>query len=69
MNYTDGPLTTGEVAAIFGVTLTTAKRWAEDGRLPSFRTPGGHYRFRPEDVEALKAANARDAGVTSSVAS
>ena len=54
MNHMDGPLTTGQVAAIFGVTLTTAKRWAERGDLPSFRTPGGHYRFRPEDVKAFK---------------
>jgi len=67
MNQLSGPLTTGDVAVIFGVTLTTVKRWAEDGRLPSFRTPGGHYRFRPEDVEALKAAQSKD--VTSSVAS
>jgi excisionase family DNA binding protein len=60
MNHIDGPLTTGDVAVIFGVTLTTVKRWAEDGRLPSFRTPGRHYRFRLEDVEALKAADAKD---------
>lgn len=55
MNHNEPPMTTGEVAAIFGVTLTTVKRWAEKGLLAHFRTVGGHYRFRPEDVEALKA--------------
>lgn len=61
MNHTDGPLTTGQVAAIFGVTTTTVKRWADSGRLAHFRTPGKHYRFRAEDVEALKAETEREA--------
>lgn len=48
-------LTSGDVARIFAVTKTTVKRWAEGGYLPSFKTPGGHYRFRQADVDALKA--------------
>lgn len=63
MNHTHGPMTTGQVAAIFGVTMTTVKRWADEGKLASFKTPGGHYRFRPEDVEALKQASSTEAGV------
>lgn len=59
MDHSDGPLTTGQVAAIFGVTTTTVKRWADDGLLPFFRTPGRHYRFMPEDVEAFKASTTR----------
>jgi excisionase family DNA binding protein len=62
MNHTSKPLTTGEVADIFGVTTTTVKRWADDGRLASFKTPGGHYRFRAEDVESLKASTTITAG-------
>lgn len=58
MNHSDGPLTTGEVAAIFGVTMTTVKRWAEEGKLPYFRTPGGHYRFQPDDVARLRESSA-----------
>lgn len=61
MDHTNGPLTTGQVAAIFGVTTTTVKRWADDGRLPSFRTPGGHYRFNAADVETLRAATEKAA--------
>lgn len=56
MDHTDEPLTTGQVAAIFGVTTTTVKRWADKGLLPHFRTPGAHYRFRRSDVEAFKAS-------------
>lgn len=54
MDHIDGPLTTGQVAAIFGVTTTTVKRWADKGLLPFFRTPGQHYRFLRADVEAFK---------------
>lgn len=48
------PLTSGDVAGIFGVTTTTVKRWADAGLLEFFRTPGGHYRFQPDEVERLK---------------
>jgi excisionase family DNA binding protein len=58
MDHITGPLTTGQVAAIFGVTTTTVKRWADSGRLPCFKTPGGHYRFKAADVEALKQSTA-----------
>jgi excisionase family DNA binding protein len=54
MDHTTPPLTTGDVAAIFAVTTTTVKRWADSGLLPHFKTPGGHYRFNAEDVRALK---------------
>lgn len=47
------PLTTQQVAALFAVHPATVVRWADDGQLPCFRTPGGHRRFRREDVEAL----------------
>lgn len=56
MDQTNPPLTSGDVAAVFGVTMTTVKRWADKGVLPSFKTVGGHYRFQPDDVAALKAA-------------
>ena len=62
MNHTDGPLTTGQVAAIFGVTTSTVKRWADQGELPFFRTLGQHYRFRVEDIEKAKAERTKTTG-------
>ncbi len=49
----------GEVAAIFGVQPRTVVRWAQDGRLPSIRTPGGHTRFHADAVHALVAERSR----------
>ena len=31
----------------------TLRQWADRGRLPVYRTPGGHRRFLREDVDAL----------------
>lgn len=38
-------------AAIAGVSISTLRRWADEGRLPSFRTAGGHRRFRVGDIQ------------------
>ncbi|MGD9892677.1 MAG: MerR family DNA-binding transcriptional regulator [Dehalococcoidia bacterium] len=38
-------------AAIAGVSISTLRRWADEGRLPSFRTAGGHRRFRVSDIQ------------------
>jgi excisionase family DNA binding protein len=48
-------LSTTAAAALVGCHPETVKRWAMKGELPSFLTPGGHYRFRRSDVEALLA--------------
>ena len=42
-----------EVAAILGVDEKSVRLWADTGRLPCWRTPGGHRRFRRADVVAL----------------
>lgn len=51
----DDLLTPGQVAAIFKVSVTTVGKWADDGKLPSFRTPGGQRRFRRTDISAFLA--------------
>ena len=38
---------------MLGVSSTTIKRWAAEGRLPYVRTAGGHRRFSRVDVERL----------------
>lgn len=43
----------GDLAAFFGVDLKTIHNWADKGKIPFFRTPGKHLRFKPEDVKAL----------------
>jgi excisionase family DNA binding protein len=51
-----------EVAAAFRVHPKTIIRWADAGKLPSFRTAGGHRRFRAADVRGLLAAARHPAG-------
>lgn len=41
----------GEAAAMLGVHPTTLRHWADQGDLPSQRTPGGHRRFQRRVVE------------------
>lgn len=47
----DRPLTPGQVARLFGVSVTTVASWADEGLIPHFKTPGGQRRFRRADVE------------------
>lgn len=46
-------LTPGEVAVRFRVDPKTVTRWANAGKLPSIRTPGGHHRFPESKIEAM----------------
>jgi excisionase family DNA binding protein len=46
-------LTPGEVGRLFRVNPRTVWRWANQGRIRSVRTPGGHRRYRAADVRAL----------------
>jgi excisionase family DNA binding protein len=41
-----------DVAALFRVGPKTVGRWADEGRLRSIRTPGGHRRFFADNVYA-----------------
>jgi excisionase family DNA binding protein len=52
-----GPvLTTFEIANLCGVDITTVINWVESGKLPAYKTPGGHRRVRREEfLRFLKA--------------
>lgn len=41
---------TRELARLCGVNESTIKRWADSGKLPCLKTPGGHRKFRLRDV-------------------
>lgn len=53
----DPLMTPGEVARVFRVDPKTVTRWAQQGRLSSLRTLGGHRRFRESEVRAALADN------------
>jgi len=42
-----------EAAHALGVSLNTVRRWSDSGQLASYRSPGGHRRFRRTDVDKL----------------
>jgi excisionase family DNA binding protein len=44
-------LTLGEAAAYLGVAPSTVRKWADCGRIETFKTPGKHRRFRKEDLD------------------
>ncbi len=49
-----GPwLKLGEAADYLGVHFTTLRRWADDGKLPCIRTPGGRRRFKKTELDAF----------------
>ena len=43
-------ITIREASDLLGVSIKTLRRWEEQGKISSIRTPGGHRRFRPEDL-------------------
>ena len=50
------PLTSKQAATLLGVSsANTVKNWLEGGWFPgAFQTPGGHWRFPLDDVEAVR---------------
>jgi excisionase family DNA binding protein len=44
----------GVAAGRLGVTVKTLRRWVELGELTSVRTPGGHYRYHADQIEAIR---------------
>ncbi len=47
--------TTKDVADMLQVDISTVKRWTDEGKLKCFRTPGGHRKFRAEDLHQFMA--------------
>lgn len=58
-SHRNGWLRVNEAARDLGVSLNTLRRWSDSGKLTCYRSPGGHRRFRLEDVQALLVAEER----------
>ena len=46
-------LTLGQAARYLGVAQSTIRKWTDVRRLPAFKTPGGHRRYRRRDLDAF----------------
>lgn len=53
-------LTTNQVAKILGYSVSTVMRACDDGKLPCFRTPGGHRRIHMSDLRDFMARKEHD---------
>ncbi|HLO35006.1 MAG TPA: helix-turn-helix domain-containing protein, partial [Candidatus Deferrimicrobium sp.] len=49
----DRPLSLGPASRLLGVDPDTLRRWADEGRIEAFTTPGGHRRFDRREIERL----------------
>jgi excisionase family DNA binding protein len=54
-------LSLGQAAQALGISTTTARRWADDGRLRATRTAGGHRRFAGTEIRRLLSERGRPA--------
>jgi excisionase family DNA binding protein len=49
----DPPLSLGPASRLLGVDPDTLRRWADEGRVEVYLTPGGHRRFARRTIDAL----------------
>ena len=52
----DSWLPLGAASRVVGVDPDTLRRWADDGRVRAYATPGGHRRFQRGDLDRLVAS-------------
>ena len=45
----DELISIGEAAEMLGVSISTLRRWDENGRFPAIESQGGHRRFQIQD--------------------
>ena len=47
-----------DAAKLIGISYPTIKQWIYDGKIESVKTPGGHHRIPPKEVERLTGGKA-----------
>lgn len=52
-------LTIEAACQLLGVDQSTLRRWSDSGKIPVFRTPGGHRRYNEEDLRAIMRGESR----------
>ena len=62
-----GLLTIRQAAELLGVHPLTLRNWTEKGAVPCLRTPGGHRRFRPQDLRRMLAAPQEDPATAAAI--
>ena len=62
-----GLLTIRQAAELLGVHPLTLRNWSEKGAVPCMRTPGGHRRYRLQDLQRMLAAPQEDAATAASI--
>ena len=62
-----GLLTIRQAAERLGVHPLTLRNWSEKGAVPCLRTPGGHRRYRPQDLQRMLAAPQEDPATAAAV--
>lgn len=55
VHHRHGGYTLGQAAAVLGIKPADLKRYEEEGRITPTRTPGGHRRYDPADIDRLHA--------------
>jgi diguanylate cyclase (GGDEF)-like protein/PAS domain S-box-containing protein/excisionase family DNA binding protein len=55
----EATLSLGQAARALRISTSTARRWADDGRLGTTRTSGGHRRFAASEIRRLLAERGR----------
>jgi excisionase family DNA binding protein len=48
----------GQAARYLGVAQSTIRKWSDSGRVPVFKTPGRHRRYRRGDLDAFLESSA-----------
>ena len=57
-------LTLGQAATYVGVAQSTMRKWTDSGRVSSFKTPGGHRRYRRSDLDQFLDRSGRGGSVS-----